>query len=155
MSSPYTPFPPSGDQGGSGQPYQPFPEGSSGWDPRTPQGYLQGGPVGFGEAISQAFKNILVFNGRASRSAYWWFFLVVVIIAVVLDIIGIAGGFKAISYLVEAIAIVVSLAVQVRRLHDTDRSGFWWFIAIIPIVGFIVLIVFDCLPGTPGSNRFG
>ena len=43
----------------------------------------------------------------------------------------------------------------VRRLHDINRSGLWWFIAIIPIVGSIVLLVFDCSPGTPGPNRFG
>src|ERR1700745_1125175 len=60
VSSPYTPYPQGGDQGGYGQPY---PQGSGDWNTGTPQGYLQGGPVGFGEAISQAFKNILTFNG--------------------------------------------------------------------------------------------
>ena len=151
MSSPYTPFPQGGDQGGYGQPY---PQGG-GWGPGTPQGYLQGGPVGFGEAISQAFKNILIFNGRASRSAYWWFALLTFIIALAVDIAGAVGGVKVISYIVAVVIFLVTLALQVRRLHDIDRSGFWWFIGLIPIVGSIVLLVFDCLPGTPGPNKFG
>jgi hypothetical protein len=65
VSSPYNPYPQGNDQGG----YQPYPQGSGGY-PGAQQGYLQGGPVGFGEAISQVFKNLLEFNGRASRSAY-------------------------------------------------------------------------------------
>ena len=152
MSSPYTPYPQGGDQGGYGQPYQ---QGSGGWEPGTPQGYLQGGPVGFGEAISQAFKNIFTFNGRASRSAYWWFALFLFIIGVVAAIIGAVSGSKAIQYVIDVVVFVLTLALQVRRLHDTNRSGFWWFIAIIPLVGSIVLLVFDCLPGTPGPNKFG
>jgi uncharacterized membrane protein YhaH (DUF805 family) len=155
VSTPPTPYPQGGDQGGYGQPYQPFPEGSSGWDPGTPQGYLQGGPVGFGEAISQAFKNILTFNGRASRSAYWWFALFLAIVGFVLGIVGGIAGTRVISYLVDAVIIVLSAALQVRRLHDSNRTGFWWFIGLIPLVGTIVLIVFDCLPGTPGPNKFG
>ncbi len=123
--------------------------------PATPQDYLHGGPVGFGEAISQAFKNLTDFNGRASRSAYWWFALFVFIVSVVVDIIAVASGVKAIQYIVEAVVFVLTVALQVRRLHDTNRSGFWWFIGLIPIVGTIVLIVFNCLPGTPGSNKFG
>jgi uncharacterized membrane protein YhaH (DUF805 family) len=150
VSSPYTPFPQGGDQGG----YQSYPQGSGGWETGTPQGYLQGGPVGFGEAISQAFQNILTFNGRASRSAYWWFALVLFIIAIVIDIVAVASGVKAIEYLVDLVIFVLSLALQVRRLHDTNRSGFWWFIALIPLVGSIVLLVFNCLPGTPGPNKY-
>jgi uncharacterized membrane protein YhaH (DUF805 family) len=44
--------------------------------------------------------------------------------------------------------------VQVRRLHDSDRSGFWWFIAMVPFVGGIVLLVFDCMAGTPAPNKY-
>jgi uncharacterized membrane protein YhaH (DUF805 family) len=156
VSSPYSPYPQGGDQGGGyGQPpYEPYP-GGSGWEPGTQQGYLQGGPVGFGEAISQAFKNIFTFNGRASRSAFWWFTLFAFIIAVVLDIIGAVSKVTALPYIIEVVIAIVTIGLQVRRLHDTNRSGFWWFIGLIPIVGGIVLLVFDCLPGTPGPNRFG
>jgi uncharacterized membrane protein YhaH (DUF805 family) len=44
--------------------------------------------------------------------------------------------------------------VAIRRLHDSDRSGWWWLIGLIPIIGTIVLIVFYCLPGTPGPNKY-
>jgi uncharacterized membrane protein YhaH (DUF805 family) len=152
VSSPYTPYPQGGDQGGYGQQYPP----GSGWGPGTPQGYLQGGPVGFGEAISQAFKNILTFNGRASRSAYWWFSLFLFIIGLVVGIAAAAAtGSRSVQYIFDVVGIVLGLALQVRRLHDTNRSGFWVFIGIIPLVGTIVLIVFNCLPGTPGPNKFG
>jgi uncharacterized membrane protein YhaH (DUF805 family) len=50
---------------------------------------------------------------------------------------------------------IPGLSVQVRRLHDTDRSGWWMLIGLIPLVGAIALLVFNCLPGTDGSNRFG
>jgi len=155
VSSPYSPFPQGDDQGGYGQPYQPYPQGGGDWRPGTPQGYLQGGPVGFGEAISQAFQNILTFNGRASRSAYWWFALLMFIVALVVDIVGVASHTRALQYAVDAVVFLLTLAVQVRRLHDTDRTGFWCFIGLIPIVGSIVLLVFNCLPGTPGPNKFG
>jgi uncharacterized membrane protein YhaH (DUF805 family) len=158
VSSPYSPYPQGGgDQpGGYGQqPYQPYPQGGGGWEPGTQQGYLQGGPSSFGDAISLGLKNIFTFNGRASRSSYWWFVLFVAIIAIVLDIIAGATKATALTYVVEVIIVICTLALQVRRLHDTNRTGFWWFIGLIPIVGGIVLLVFDCLPGTPGPNRFG
>jgi uncharacterized membrane protein YhaH (DUF805 family) len=153
VSSPYNPQSQGGEPGGYGQPYQPYPQGS---DPElgSQRSYLQGGPVGFGEAISQAFRNLTTFNGRASRSAYWWFALFLFIIAIVLDIVGAAAGTKAIQYAVEAVVFLLSLALQVRRLHDINRTGFWWFIGLIPLIGTIVLIIFDCQPGTPGPNRF-
>jgi len=83
MSSPYQPYP-QDPQGGYGQP--PYPP-RGGWDP-SQRGYLQGGPVGFGEAISEGFRNIVTFNGRASRSAFWWFFLG----AIIIDLIAPSSG---------------------------------------------------------------
>lgn len=145
MSGPYTPYPQGGDQG-----YGQYPEG--GWRPTE---YLQGAPVGFGEAVSQAFKHMFVFNGRASRSAFWWFTLCAAIIDIAVAIIATAAKVPALQYAVEAIIAIVTIGLQVRRLHDTNRSGWWWWIGIIPIIGGIVLLVFDCLPGTPGPNRFG
>jgi uncharacterized membrane protein YhaH (DUF805 family) len=148
VSSPYTPFPQSDDQGRQGQPY---PQGSGNWQP----GYLQGGPVGFGEAISQALKNILTFNGRASRSAYWWIVLATTIVGVGSSIVGAAIHFTALQYIVNVLIFLVILSLSVRRLHDINRSGYWLFLGLIPIAGSIVLLVFDCLRGTPGPNRFG
>lgn len=150
MSSPYQPYP-QDPSGGYGQPPYP-PQG--GWG--TPQrGYLQGGPVGFGEAISEAFKNIVTFTGRASRSAFWWFFLGAIIIDVIGAIIGTAAHAAAIQYIIYILVAVVTLSLSVRRLHDSGKSGFWWLIGFIPIIGTITLIVFYCLPGTPGPNKYG
>jgi uncharacterized membrane protein YhaH (DUF805 family) len=140
-------------QPGYGAPYAPPPPG--------PDGYLLGGPVSFGQAISLAFKNSFVYQGRASRSAYWWFALFAAIVYFIVDIIliGVAGhsvGALYGLYFVFAIAaLIVSLPLLVRRLHDTDRSGFWVFLSFIPFVGGIVVLVFTLLEGTRGPNRFG
>ena len=152
VSSPYTTFPQSDDQGGPGQP---CPQASGNWHSGTTQGYLQGGPVGYGEAISQAFKNILTFHGRASRSAYWWVVLATTIVGVASSIVGATIHFTALQYIVNALIFLAILSLSVRRLHDINRSGYWLFLGLIPLAGSIVLIIFDCLRGTPGPNRFG
>ena len=145
MSSPYSPYPQRDDQSGYGE----YPQG--GW---RPSGYLEGAPVGFGEAITEAFKNMFTFKGRASRSAFWWFILFAGIIDVVIGIIARAGHVLALTYVVEAVVAIVTIGLQGRRLHDTGRTGWWWWIGFIPVIGFIVLLVFDCLPGTPGPNKY-
>ena len=126
-----------------------------------PRGYLQGGPVGFGDAIAEAFRNMFNYQGRASRSAYWWFALFQVLAWVgvlILAVIFAAVHVPAISILLYVAAIIgsvlVSLSLTVRRLHDSDKSGFWYLIAFVPFGG-IVLLVFTLLEGTPGQNRFG
>ena len=63
--------------------------------------------------------------------------------------IGLLGGIYACAVLIPAIAVTV------RRLHDTDRSGWWFLIVLIPVIGPIVLLVFMIIDGTPGPNRFG
>ncbi len=135
---------------------------SPGGFPATSLTYLQGAPVGFGEAIRQACRNGFAYRGRASRSAYWWFLLFQ---GVVFAVVAIAStplaGNKGASL---AIAIISSLpllylematlALWVRRLHDTDRSGWWILILIVPYVGAITLLIFTLLKGTPGPNRY-
>ena len=148
--------------GGYGQqPYQPGYGAPYGPPPPGPDGYLRGGAMGFGDAIKLAVKNSFVYQGRASRSAYWWFALLVFIIYAALDVILIgaaadkAGGISALYFIVAIGMLIVSLPLAVRRLHDTDRSGFWLFLGLIPIVGSIVILVFTLLEGTRGPNRFG
>ncbi len=140
-----------------GTPYTPYPQGpgSPYGEPEPQRGYLQGGPVGFGEAVTEGFKNIVTFTGRASRSAFWWFFLGAIIIDVIGAIVGRAAHAIVIQYVVYILVALVSLSLSVRRLHDTDRSGFWWLIGLIPVIGTIILLVFYLLPGTPGPNRHG
>jgi uncharacterized membrane protein YhaH (DUF805 family) len=146
MSNPYQPYP-QDPPGGYGQP----PQGGS--DP-SQRGYLQGGPVGFGQAISEAFKNLVTFNGRASRSAFWWFFLGAIIIDVIGAIIGRSVHAVVIQYVIYVIIAIGTLSLSVRRLHDSGKSGFWWLIGFIPVIGTITLIVFYCLAGTPGPNKY-
>jgi uncharacterized membrane protein YhaH (DUF805 family) len=122
------------------------------------QGYLQGGPVSFGDAISMHWQNITNFSGRASRSAYWWYALALWLAFIVLGIIAAIIGSAAFSVLVYVVMVVVgltSLSLLVRRLHDSDKSGWMILLGLIPFVGGIVLLVMVCLPGTPGPNRFG
>jgi uncharacterized membrane protein YhaH (DUF805 family) len=156
VSTPYSPYDPSHQQPGMSYPPGSYaPQG--GYAPGGPRGYLQGGPVSFGEAISQAFRNTFTYQGRASRSAYWWFALGMVIAGIVLVIL--ASVLKTFGVFIDVIAYIAltltGLSLTIRRLHDTDRSGFWWFIGLVPFVGGIVLLVFTLLEGTPGPNRFG
>lgn len=106
--------------------------------------------------------NYAVFRGRAGRPEYWYFVLFNVIASILLAIldamIGTVIGFEEFVLLggIYALAVLVpSIAVTVRRLHDTDRSGWWFLISLIPFVGVIVLIVFMVKQGTAGPNRFG
>ena len=68
---------------------------------------------------------------------------------------GILGTNGALGGLYTLAVLIPSLAVAARRLHDTDRSGWWQLIALIPLIGFIILLVFFCLDSKPGENRFG
>jgi uncharacterized membrane protein YhaH (DUF805 family) len=149
----YAPYPP---QDG----YAPYPP-QDGYAPAGPRGYLQGGPVGFGDAIAEAFRNMFNYHGRASRSAYWWFALFEALAwagVLIFALIFAAARVPALSILLYVAAIIgsilVSLSLTVRRLHDSDKSGFWYLIAFVPFGG-IVLLVFTLLEGTPGQNRFG
>ena len=101
-------------------------------------------------------KKYADFNGRARRTEYWLFVLFSMVIAMVLGVVDYVLGTPGIIGLIFALAILIpSIAVGVRRLHDTDRSGWWLLIAFIPIIGTIALLIFLLLDGTPGDNRFG
>ena len=112
--------------------------------------------MGFGEAIKSFFGNYANFKGRARRSEYWFsalFLGLTILAAALLD--ALLGTF-GVLYLLWILAIVVpSLAVTVRRLHDIDRSGAWYFINFVPLVGPIILLVFMCQDSKPGENEYG
>ena len=157
---------PYGQPGGSyGQPGGPYgaPGGypQQGYPPQgfgQQRGYLQGGPVDFQSAIKLQIENITNFQGRASVSAYWWYALAVIIVNVVLEIFSVAIGSVALTMLILLVMIVVGLShlsLAVRRMHDTDKSGWMLLLGLIPFVGAIIVLVFAALPGTPGQNRFG
>jgi uncharacterized membrane protein YhaH (DUF805 family) len=109
-----------------------------------------------------ALRDYAVFSGRSRRSEYWYFglfYLIFYAVFAVLD--GITGTFDVRSGIGLFTGILTlglllpSLAVTVRRLHDTGRSGWWLLIGIIPLIGEIVLIVWLAQDGEPGGNRFG
>ena len=110
----------------------------------------------------RVLKQYAVFNGRARRKEYWFFVLFNILISIGLAIVdGLTGSFSAEAGLgllggVYTLAVLIpSIAVSVRRLHDTNRSGWWLLIAFIPLIGAIVLLVFMVLDSHPGANRFG
>ena len=112
----------------------------------------------------EVLKKYAVFSGRARRTEFWMFFLFSAIISIFLAVIDEFMGWKVemsgdnlgfLSTLYYIAVIIPYFAVIIRRLHDTERSGWWFLIAFIPIVGVIILLVFLILDGTKGENRFG
>lgn len=102
--------------------------------------------------------NYTNFTGRARRQEYWMFAFINLIIILILNTIDrvVFSADMAILSSVYLLAILIpGIAVAVRRLHDTDRSGWWALLGLIPIVGTIILIVMMCIDSTPGINRFG
>jgi uncharacterized membrane protein YhaH (DUF805 family) len=112
--------------------------------------------MGFGEAISTCLGKYVTFGGRARRSEYWYWVLFqipLIIVAGIIDII--AFAYPILYYVVSFGLFLPSFAVTVRRLHDTDRSGGWIALILIPLIGPIILFVMMCLRGTDSPNRFG
>jgi uncharacterized membrane protein YhaH (DUF805 family) len=146
---------PGGYQQGPGGYQQAGGYGGYGGGPR-PTSYLQGAPVGFADAVRGAFTHPLTLGGRASRSAFWWFQLLAVITYAVVSIISdystVAG--VILDIIIGVPMLIANIALAVRRLHDSDHTGWWWWIGLVPLVGWIVAIVFYLLPGTPGPNRY-
>ena len=105
-------------------------------------------------------ENYTNFTGRARRAEFWWYFLANLIISIVLNIIdaaiGFGSGYGGVLSAIYGLAVLLpGLAVGIRRLHDTDKSGWWLLLVFIPIVGLIVLIVFWATDSTPGANDYG
>ena len=110
----------------------------------------------FGEAIKSGFDNYANFSGRASRRAFWWWFLFGVLVGIGANIIdAILGSYPVFSGIAGLALLVPDLAIGVRRLHDTGRTGWWILIALIPVIGFIVLLIFYLEHGDEGENEYG
>jgi len=106
----------------------------------------------------EVLKKYATFGGRARRTEFWMFVLINAIIDAVLSILWRATGvgiLEVIYYLYALAVLIPGIAVTVRRLHDTGRSGGWWFIGLIPSVGWIILIVFCAQDSQPGPNQYG
>ena len=102
------------------------------------------------------FERYAKFDGRASRAEYWWFALANTIVGVAWTLLGNVSPAFTVAYMVWMLGLLIpSLAVGVRRLHDTNRSGWYLLLTFIPLVGGIVLLVFLATQGAPDSNRYG
>jgi uncharacterized membrane protein YhaH (DUF805 family) len=110
--------------------------------------------MSFGEAVSDGFSKYVTFSGRSSRSAYWWWILFYVLVIIAVSIIDAAIKTPVLAFLVYVVFFLPNLAVLIRRLHDTDRSGWWVLIGLVPLIGAIVLIVFACIESGP-PNKYG
>ena len=110
----------------------------------------------FAEAVRSGFDHYVKFDGRASRPAFWWWFLFGVLVGIGASIIdAIIGSFGVVSGLAALALLLPNLSVAIRRLHDTDHTGWWVLIGLIPIIGFIVLLVFYLRQSDLGENRYG
>ncbi|WP_028110504.1 DUF805 domain-containing protein [Ferrimonas futtsuensis] len=109
-----------------------------------------------------AWQRCLQFSGRSRRTEYWMFFLINILVAIAIALMDLMLGTVdeqthtgTFSTLYSFIVILPTLALTVRRLHDTGRTGWWVLISLIPVLGVIVLLVFMALDGEPGGNHYG
>ncbi|MBK1659496.1 DUF805 domain-containing protein [Paracraurococcus ruber] len=115
--------------------------------------------MGFQQAVGTCLARYAVFQGRARRSEYWWFFLFTILMQLATGVLDAAlfgrDGMGTINLLTTLGLLLPGLAVGVRRLHDTDRSGWWLLVGLVPVIGTIALIIWFSTPGLQGSNRYG
>jgi len=112
---------------------------------------ISGEPMTFGNAIATCLSKYADFEGRAARPEYWWFYLFTVLVnwcVLLVDPSGILYGLVSIAFMLP------SLAAGARRLHDTNRSG-WWQLIALTIIGLIPLIFWLASQGDAQENQFG
>ena len=112
--------------------------------------------MGFTEAIQTCFSKYATFSGRARRSEYWYFFLCYTILTGILSFL--ARNSTVLGYVsgvIEIALFIPMLAVSVRRLHDIGKSGWFYLIGLIPLVGLIIMIVWYVRDSDPGQNMYG
>jgi uncharacterized membrane protein YhaH (DUF805 family) len=128
--------------------------------------------MGFGAAVRSAFSQYGKFGGRARRAEFWWFVLFVWLVSAGTSILDAAIFGPTVWTSADRTSVTVdysgpinslwglavflpSISVSVRRLHDLSRSGWWWWLWLVPVVGWIVLLIWFASRGTEGPNRFG
>tara|TARA_Y100000815_G_C13267951_1_gene471846 strand:- start:24 stop:638 length:615 start_codon:yes stop_codon:yes gene_type:complete len=120
------------------------------------QGYH---PNGFQDSVRTVFKRYALFQGRSRRPEFWWFVLFSFIANLVASMVDLmlfgANDFSPLSTLFSLAVLVPSLAVGARRLHDTGRSGWWQLLGLIPIIGWIILIIWLAKKGDEHPNEYG
>ena len=109
----------------------------------------------FGESVSTCFKKYFVIKGRASKSEFWWFQLVW---SASLFIMFIYEGSEQVTYFFIGIIVIIFiplLTAGVRRLHDTGKSGFYYFWSLVPFIGSLIVLAFMLGDGTKDRNQYG
>ena len=91
----------------------------------------------FQESVRVCFSKYADFTGRATRSEYWWFFLFILLVSAAISMVS-----HTLSGLFSLATLLPSIAAAARRLHDTNRSGWWQLIILVPVIGLVVLVVF-------------
>lgn len=102
---------------------------------------------------SVILKNYVNFEGRATRAEFWWFFLFNFLVSFILGLMGKPG--TILSSIWSLAILLPQLGLGVRRLHDIGKSGWYWLIALIPIVGWIIVIIWFAKEGDPNQNQYG
>ena len=96
------------------------------------------------------------FDGRAGRAEFWWFALASLIINIGFNVLAqVSGIFSLLGFLFSLAVLLPSIGVAIRRLHDTDKTGLFLLLVLIPVIGWIILIVFYIQEGTAGPNQYG
>jgi len=111
--------------------------------------------VGMGEALPRFFQNYINFSGRSNRGEFWWAYLAIIIISIVTIVIDAVTGVPVLNMIWSLATLVPGIAMGIRRLHDINRSGWWYLLVFVPVVGIIVLIVWWCKEPDAGPNQFG
>lgn len=117
----------------------------------------------FSEAFPMVMKKYATFSGRASRPEFWYFWLTCFLVNFVFNLIAqlvgqesAASGIIAIVQGLFSLAVVIpQIACGVRRLHDTNRTGWWCLLLLVPVIGWIIFLIFLAGAPTPGTNMYG
>ena len=104
-----------------------------------------------------AFQKYGQFSGRSTRNEYWWFYLITTAVSLLLAIIDSVFSipFTLLSTIYFFVSLIPSLSIQVRRLHDVDKSGWYMLLNFVIIIGWIWLLILNILDSTPGANKYG
>ena len=114
--------------------------------------------VRFQSAVTTCLNKYATFDGRSCRAEYWWFALFQALgyaVFLIIDTQILNATTPTLAAIFTVLLILPTLAVSVRRLHDINRSGWWYLVILIPLIGGIVLLIWACTRGTQGPNKFG
>ena len=107
------------------------------------------------ENYVSVLKNSLGFSGRSSRGEYWWFFAMNMALGLGMRLFDLVIGMPVLGIVFMLVVLLPNVAVSIRRLHDSNRSGWWMLIGLVPVAGAFALLALMVLPGTNAKNRFG